>query len=300
MSMTSKNGSAGPMLTSTEAAKRLGISPRHFARLRAKLGRIDGATLVDGAWAFPEESIEKLADRGTELEEDDTLEESEATLLREVVRASKDVHASGKQAIETAVDALKLVLGAYAQTLAESKSKDERLNESQKQQLESMKLLREFIIGTGELEAQRIKTEADQTVRIERTKVAAKGMKLFAPIVKAGLGRVLHMPMLARDAQSETLLELFRGLKDGKREKLLAVMNDKQREAFENLATYAAAHEGIEDSLKVLKDELLEHPEQMGELQGFLDQKEIGAILSLFEGDEEDEKKAEEPEKKSA
>lgn len=246
--------------------------------------------LEKDGWRFPTRAIDALAARWNdgEDEEVESLSDSMAELMREVARASKSVHETASESLKAAVEAVKGTDHRTELLIKENVRMGELVQKSQSQLLEVLQLTREYIIGTAEIDAQRVKSEADQTVRLERTKVAAKGMKMLTPVLKRGMAWALKAPELARDAQSEGLLELFRNLSDDKRAKLLGVMNEKQREAFENLATYAAAHESRDESLKVLKEEMT--PEQGSALMEFLDQKELQLIMELFEDADEEDK----------
>lgn len=290
----STNGAHETMLTAGQAAERLGMSVRAFRKLRARRGTIDGSRIIKGEWAFPATSVEVLA---SEVADDGelTMEDASEVLLRELLNASKELHVHVARALKEVQEANAAAMTAAVETIKGTDARTKLLvdeiarqgqvnADSQKQTLETFALMKELIIGMAEVEATRIKAEADQTIRVERTKVAAHGMRLLAPVVKAGMARALRAPAIERDAQSETLLQLFRSMTEEKRAKLVGVLDEQQREAFETLTMYAVAHETIGESLKTLKDRMT--PEQAAALSGVLSQNEMGAVMSLFDGED--------------
>ena len=301
---TSNGASVGgdEMLTHGQAAMRLGITSRTFRKVRAREARIEGACLGDGgAWMFPAASIDAMRGKVTESDYDEedeegrTVSDAQAALMREVVKASQEVHKSAAIAMTAAVDCIKGTDPRTKYFLDELHRMGEALGAAQKQSLDVFALIKDLIVGQGELEATRIKTEADQTVRIERTKVAASGIKTFAPIVKAGLARWLRAPAIERDAQAETVLELVKDLKGEVREKIGEVLDDEQQEAMLTLVGYAEGAGNIKGALRTLRSRMTS--EQMQKLAGLLNERQLTAIGSLFEADEDEEPKKQEDKK---
>jgi len=295
------------MLSTAEVCKHLGISTRYFRMLRALHGPIDGALLDDhGSWCFPAVSLEawrtKLGDEAREeSEESPSIKDALAELAREVSRMASEVFKTAQQSNKASAD---VVEQCGKQMLSENKRMGDSLDESFKLQIEVFKTLKELYIGQGQLEAEVTKAQADQTVRLERTKVAGKGMRLFAPIVKAGLAKALGAPMLAKDARAETVLELVRSLQaePGRVGALAEILDDDQRESMLKLVEYAEGREKLEDALGKLKTL---RPEQRTKIAAMLTQRELIALASLEDDgdedeDEDEEEKKPEPEKKSA
>lgn len=286
------NGAAVPMLTTIEAATRLGITPRHFGRLRAKTP-IPGAVLLNGAWAFPVLSIDALADRAGDHENEDAIafgtshEDALAQLTREVAKAGQSVFATCQTVLAASAELLKTAGG---QMTTENKRMGDTIHDTFKLQLELFGLLKDLVVGQGQMEADAIKTQADQSVRLERTKVAAGGLRMFAPIVKAGIARALGRPELARDAQAETLAELASSLgKDPERMmRMQAGLDEGQREAIGEILGFVAGQESLEKNLRKLRATMT--PEKMGELSKHLKEREMTALASIFDDLDEDKK----------
>lgn len=269
-----------PMMTTLEAAKRLGITPRHFGRLRAATP-VPGAVMVDGAWAFPVASIDAMADRaGDRGEEDGTHEEALAQLTREVSKAGAAVFATCQTVLAASAEILKTAGG---QMSAENKRMGEAMNDTFKLQLELFGLLKDLVVGQGQMEAEALKSAADQTIRVKRTEVAAGGLRMFAPIVKAGIARALGRPELARDAQGETIAELVSSLqKDPERMmRMQSALDDEQRDAVGGILGWSAAQEQLEANLRKLRATMT--PEKMAELSKHLKDRELTALASIFD-----------------
>ena len=167
-------------------------------------------------------------------------------------------------------------------------------NDAHRLALEAVQMVKDLMLEGGKMEAENIVKEADQHVRLERTKVAGKGLRLFMPIVKTGLARFMGNPMIAKDGQAETVLEVIRSLKDdksGRLEKLMRILGKEQLEAVGDLIGYAEGHEKLAESLKKLRGGMDEA--KMEKLGQVLTSREFSAIASLFEDDEEDEPKPE-------
>lgn len=292
------------MLSVSEASKALGMHPRTFRKLRARYGPIAGAEMVEGAWFFPEPAIEQL--RELEDQEDLDVEDGIAQLLHEAVKASREVQESNRaayattaQAVAAAVEAIKGTDHRTALMIQENKRMGDAIDGAHKTTLEAVTLVKDLIMALAELEAEAIKSKADQTVRIERTKVAAKGMNLLGPVVKKGIARFLRDPAIADEADSQGLLEIMRSLKETpeKLAELAGTLDEEQQGAMQTILGFAEGAEKLKSALTTLKHRMT--PEQGEKLQGILTQRQFSALASVFEDlDEPEEKK--EPEKKSA
>ena len=294
------NGTSTTLVTTEQACKELGITTRYFRMLRKRLGTIEGQTMVDGAWVFPLEALKQWHARydGAEEDEPETLEEGQAALMREVVNASKQVFATAQVAITAAVDAIKGTDHRTDSLIKELERMSNVAKDAHTMTIETVKLVRDLIVDQAKMEGESLVKAADQTVRVERTKVAAQGIRMFAPIVKTGLARVLGNASLAREAQSETVLEVIKSLKDDPKKltELQQVLSEKQLEAVSSLLSFAEGHSNLGEALKVLKSEMT--GERMTALSRILTDRQLTAIGSLFD-EEDDEKSEPEPEKKS-
>lgn len=282
------------MLNTGEAAKALGITARHFQRIRKKLGGVPGQSMVDGAWIFPKASIDAIRDN-EEAEDDERegIEEGMASLVHEVAKMGKEVCTIATSALTAALDCVKGTDSRTSLLMAQIVQQGERLQEAQKQSLEAITLVEHLIVEGAKLEGESIKLAADQSIRVERTKVAASGIRLFAPLLKAGVARVTGFPAIARDAQSDTVFEVFESLrKEPERVgKLAQILDDKQRDAMMTIIGYSEGATKLAGALSTLKSRMT--MEQTGQLSELLTQREMTAIASLFEGSEEESPKAE-------
>ena len=291
------------MLGTAEACKHLGVSTRWFRMMRALHGPVEGQQLdTVGAWAFPLASLEawrkKIGDDGAEDTEDLSVKDAIAQLATSVAQMAGNVF---KVSHDTNTSAAKIIETTGAQMLKENQRMGEAIHDSFKLQLELYGLLKELIVGQGQLEADVIKSQADQTIRVERTRVAAKGLKLFAPIVKAGIGKALGAMAIAKDGRAETVLELVRSIKDkpGGLGEFAGVLDQEQLEAVQGIVNYAEGHENLGKSLATLKGRMTQ--EQKAKLQGMLSDRQLIALASLFEDDDDEGEEAKpEPEKKTA
>lgn len=287
--------SAVPMLNSIEAAARLGVSLRTFQRMRSKRSEgIPGQVTVAGKfgpeWAFPVDAIDAIANRGEEDLEPpvDTVDQAQAALMREVVAASKVVHQTAADAIRAGVEAIKGTDHRTSLLLQELTRAGDVVKDSQTMALEAVRLVRDLIIEGAKLEAETIKQTADQSIRIQRTRVAERGVNLFAPIIKKGLARAIGAPGLAVEAEAETLAAVVEDLqRDGKVPALVEVFDDEQRDAIDLLMAAAIGKDKIRAALKKLKDSTT--PEQAIKLGSILNQRQQTAFASLFEFAEDDE-----------
>jgi len=244
-------------------------------------GPVPGAVMVDGAWAFPVASVDAMADRaGDRGEEDGTHEEALAQLTREVSKAGAAVFATCQTVLAASAEILKTAGG---QMSAENKRMGEAMNDTFKLQLELFGLLKDLVVGQGQMEAEALKSAADQTIRVKRTEVAAGGLRMFAPIVKAGIARALGRPELARDAQGETIAELVSSLqKDPERMmRMQSALDDEQRDAVGGILGWSAAQEQLEANLRKLRATMT--PEKMAELSKHLKDRELTALASIFD-----------------
>lgn len=307
-----KNGGSvghAQMLSTSEACERLRIDLRYFRKLRKRLGAIDGQVLIDGGWAFPRESLDLWFRRyeGTDPDEDEDAEEEIKDHLAELTAA---VSKAGKQVFATGNESLaavgKLMQGLMEQMLAHDKQRAEENRQMAKNQQDGFALqlqlfafMKDLMISTGEVEAQKIKSDADQTVRIERTKLAAHGLRMFAPIAKAGFARALGRPELARDAQGETVGEVIASLTKAPERfaKVTGLLDEKQREAVGTILDFATGKEKLTAAIKALKSGMTQ--EKMSELQKHMTDKELTGIMSLFDEVEDDDEQKE-PEKKAS
>ena len=248
-------------------------------------------------WAFPVEAIEALANRADDrqLEEEppiDNAEQGMAALMREVVSASKMVHATAAEAIRAAVEAIKGTDHRTSLILQENKRLGEVAESSQRMAIDAVTLVKDLIIAGANLEAESIKSTADQTIRVERTKVAARGIPLFGPIVKKGLAHALGAKGIEVDAQGETVTAVMEDLrKDGKLEAIGEVLDEEQRNAVELVMGATIGRDEVKRALRLLKSRMT--PEQGIKLSGILSERQMTAIGSLFEFADEDEEKPE-------
>lgn len=292
-----KNGKR-TYLTTSEACERLGMTTRNFRLLRKRLGPIEGQTIVSGSLTFPSDALDEWYRRYDGAASDDdlpTVEDGEAALLREAVNGAKQIMSAlpqmlgaAQQAIDAAVSAVKGTDPRTEIILKLNERLSQREESAQKLLLETLELVRDLIIEQGKLEAERIKSDADQTIRIEKTRLAAKGIQQFAPIAKAGMARFLGLPAVAREAQAETVLEVVRSLKE-KPDKLIqlqAILSADQLGAVGSLLGFAEGHEKLAEALDIIRRDMT--PERRDALMQVLDDRELTAIASLFEDAEPD------------
>ena len=292
---------AETMLTTAEAAKRLGVTVRHFRKMRSARGTIPGAQLVNGEWAFPASAVDALDD-GDDDDAPLTMQDASARLLQELLKASKELHVSVANAMKEGQASAGLAMTAAVKTIEGTDARTKLLIEemtrqgeasarAQAQSIETFSLMKDLILGMAEVEASKIKADADQTIRVERIKVASRGVQLFAPIVKAGLARARGAPALARDAQSETVLEVIQGLEKSpeKLARLSEILDQEQLAAVGFLIDYANGHKMLPAALKTLKSRMM--PEQLAALSGVLNQEQLAAVASLFEAADDDDPK---------
>lgn len=275
-------------VTTQEACKMLDMQERGFRKLRVRVGGIAGGVLEAGQWRFPKEAIVALLPGADAMraDEDSTGEENVAALMRETARGMETVVSSLRSVLGDVVGIVKPLADQIAQARIQT-------NEAHKLALEAVTMVKDLLLEGGKMEADSLVKEADQTVRVERTKLAARGMRLFMPLVKSGAARWLGNPAIAKDGQAEGVLELVRSLKEDKPrlQKLFSILNEKQVEAITQLLGYAEGREKLTDSLRMLRGEIDE--EQMKLLGELLTSRELNTVQALFEDAEDNE-----PEKK--
>jgi hypothetical protein len=276
------------MVSTAEACEILGMHMRTFRKLRVKIGGIDGARMVCGQWAFPRAAIEAMKLRAEAMQEEDEAspDEGPAAIIRESVRGMEVAIASMKTVLESCVEVVKPLAAQISAARTET-------NDAHKISLDAVGLVRDLLLEGGKLEADRVVREADQTVRVERTRVAARGLKLLMPLAKAGVSRWLQMPGITKDAQAEGVLELVRDLQrePAKVAELMTILDGPQVEAVQQLLGYAEGAEKLGEALRSLRSRMT--GPQMEKLQGMLTSRQLAVLAALFEDEDDEETKNE-------
>jgi hypothetical protein len=264
-------------LTLAEAASRLGLQVRGFQKMRARLKGIPGQKMVPGphgaAWVFPEESIDALAAQG-ETEEDD---DATAAILREHGRAVKDI-------LSAAVEA---ITGVVPLVLKHAEQMGHRVDAAETKSIEAVEALAEAMIGLAKVEAEGLRAQGDQTVRLKQVEAAHEGFRLLTPVAKVGIARLFRMSAVAQDGQAEAVTAIVRRLvsQPDRLARLKGVLDDEQWAAVGDLIGAVEGQRNMRKALGILKRL---RPEQGVQIQEILDEKELAALSQILDTIEEE------------